>query len=109
MKPTYLQTKQICKMLQPKLDVLFWPTLSKQEKDAEKDAPTDIKYYRISYCEYKDFPLLNVHRFFPDRSKHPGKAYATINLRTMRSTANSEHLVEFEDNEADELRTIFDL
>lgn len=106
-KYTYKQTRALCDILQDKLIIPFWICLSKEQQEDEKENPTDIAYYRLGFCKYNNTPLINVMRYFPDRSKYfKSKSYATINLSTMRPTNNSQHKPNFTDEEIKTIREI---
>lgn len=106
-KYTYKQTRTLCEILQNKLIIPFWICLTKEQQEEEKETPTDIAYYRLGFCKYNNTPLINVMRYFPDRSKYfKSKAYATINLLTMRPTNNSQHKPNFTEEEIANIREI---
>ena len=97
---TYIQMKKVSELFEQKLGLKFWMNLSKEEQETEKATPTERDYYRLAYTVYNNFPLLNVVRYHPDRTRVPkGKAYSTINLKSCKCTMNAQNKIEF--NEAE--------
>ena len=93
---TYLQMKKVSELFEQKLGLKFWMNLSKEEQETEKATPTDREYYRLAYTVYNNFPLLNIVRYHPDRTRVPkGKAYSTINLKSCKCTVNAQNKMEF--------------
>ena len=97
---TYLQMKKVSELFEQKLNKKFWINLSKEQQENEKTTPTNIEYYRLAYTVYNDFPLFNIVRYHPDKSRVPkGKAFATINLKTCKCTMNSQNKFVLTDSE----------
>jgi len=107
---TYQQTKRISELLQQKLHLTFWINLTKDEQEQEKSFPTDNHYYRLAFCKYNGFDLLNIVRYHPDKTRVPkGKAYTTINLKAMKCTMNSINKYEFTNDEKATIKTTLGL
>ena len=93
---TYLQMKKVSELFEQKINKKFWINLSKEQQETEKAQPTDTEYYRLAYTMYNNFPLFNVVRYHPDKSRVPkGKSYTTINLKNCKCTMNSQNKFEF--------------
>ena len=106
---TYWQVKKVSELLEKKIGKKFWINLTKDEQETEKANPSDNEYYRISYCQYNGFPLINIIRYFPNPANRvKGKSYATINLKTMKTTMNSLNKIEFDDDELKVLQKSFE-
>jgi hypothetical protein len=105
---TYRQVKDVSNILSQKLNIKFWILLSKDEQEAEKATPTETIYYRLGYCNYNNFDLLNIMRFFQDPTKKvKGKSYATINLKNMKCTTNSQNKFVLSSDEQVAIRKAF--
>jgi len=103
----YAQMRRTSSLLASKLGIKFWILLSKEEQEVEKEHPTDAEYYRLSYCLYNNFPLLNIVRFFQDKAnKVKCKSLATINLKTLRCTQSSATKFIFTSEEEDQICSI---
>lgn len=106
-KYSYKQTKQFCDILEKKLNIKFWICLTKEQQEEEREDPTDTEYYRLGYCVYNGIKLVNIMRYFQDRSKQVKlKSYATINLAHMRATNMSTHKPVFSPEETENIRRI---
>lgn len=106
-KYSYKQTKSFCEILQTKLNIKFWICLSDEQRAEEKENPTDAAFYRLGYCVYNGLKLVNIVRYYPDRTKYvKAKSYATINLALMKTTNNSQNKIDFTDEEATNIKRI---
>jgi hypothetical protein len=109
LKFTYDQNKKLCEFLQNKLNIAFWMLLSKDKQEEIKTDKNQAeeKFYRLGVCKYGDSRLLNILRYFPMKEHYEKtKAYATINLNSMKSTQKSQHKIELTEKEMQTLKTI---
>lgn len=107
---TYVQQRRLCTLLETKLNIKFWINRSRDEQEAEKTTPTDTPFYRIGFCLYNGFKLMNILRYHPDKTRVPkGKAFATINMNTFRTTRNSQNLIIFSEDEIQSIQTLLDI
>ena len=105
---TYKQARKVARVLKPILKLNLWNIMTEEEQEKAKTSNAEI--YRVAFCVYNEIPLMNILRYFPDKTKVvKSKAFATYNLTTMRPTMNSQHKVEFEQPTIDKITKILDL
>lgn len=104
---TWKQTKAMCDILEKKLKIKFWICLSEEDRENEKESPSSTVYYRLGFCKYGNAHLVNILRFWQDKSKYvKSKSYATINLAIMQTTKNSSNKFSFTEKEAKKIRSV---
>lgn len=102
---------ELAKYLQGRLNIQFWILASEQERADAKAGLNNTKYYRASLCGYAGIKLLNIIRYFPDKTKKtgPNKAYLTINMDRYQTTNNSSVRVIFGEEDKIILRKIMNI
>ena len=107
---TYKQSKRLSEILEQTLGVKFWINLTKEDQENEKEENTSTEFYRLGFCTYNNIGLVNIMRFWPDKTKAvKGKSFATLNLQTMRHTNNSQHPIHLSYEHKAEIVTLLNI